>query len=200
MMSKKIAFLLFPGFEMLDVYGPISVFSSHKLNAYYKCLTVSQNAGPVPSSRGIQTVTEYDFDSCPPVDLLMVPGKALSLMSSTCFDYILTSEDILAGKTDRPTSKRSLGTGKRLSLINNSPCCHVCVQDTPPGCTGGSGARQEVDNSQLMDFMQRMVAPDASKSGSAPPYLLTVCTGAAFAARAGLLDGKKATTNKVGTW
>ncbi|CAK0736963.1 hypothetical protein CVIRNUC_000832 [Coccomyxa viridis] len=137
MMSKKIAFLLFPGFEMLDVYGPISVFSSHKLNAYYKCLTVSQNAGPVPSSRGIQTVTEYDFDSCPPVDLLMVPG--------------------------------------------------------------GSGARQEVDNSQLMDFMQRMVAPDASKSGSAPPYLLTVCTGAAFAARAGLLDGKKATTNK-GAW
>ena len=200
MMSKRIAFLLFPGFEMLDVYGPISVFSSHKLNAYYKCLTVSQNAGPVPSSRGIQTVTEYDFDSCPPVDLLMVPGKALSLMSSTCFDYILTSENILAGKTDRPTSKRSLGAGKRLSLINNTPCCHLCAQDTPPGCTGGSGAREEVDNSQLMDFMQRMVAPDASKSGSAPPYLLTVCTGAALAARAGLLDGKKATTNKVGAW
>ena len=55
-----------------------------------------------------------------------------------------------------------------------------------------------MDNKQLTGFMQRMLAPDASKPGSAPPYLLTVCTGAALAARAGLLDGKKATTNKVG--
>ena len=101
-MTKKIAFLLFPGFEMLDFYGPISVFSSHKLNAFYKCLTVSQNAGPVSSSRGIQTVTECDFSSCPPVDMLMVPGKALSLMLSTSFHYIVTSEGFLAGETDRP--------------------------------------------------------------------------------------------------
>ena len=91
MMSKKIAFLLFPGFEMLDFYGPISVFSSHKLNAYYECLTVSQNARPVPSSLGIQTLTEYDFESCPPVDMLMVPGKALSLMLSTYLHYTVTS-------------------------------------------------------------------------------------------------------------
>ena len=75
-MTKRIAFLLFPGFEMLDFYGPVSVFSSHKLNAFYDCLTVSQTAGPVPSSRGIETFTKYDFDSCPPVDMLMVAGKA----------------------------------------------------------------------------------------------------------------------------
>ena len=56
-----------------------------------------------------------------------------------------------------------------------------------------------MNNNQLTKFMQRMLAPDASRPESAPPYLLTVCTGAALAARAGLLDGKKATTNKVGT-
>ena len=69
----------------------------------------------------------------------------------------------------------------------------------PPGCTGGFGTRAEVNNKQLTGFMQRMLAPDASKSVSGSPYLLTVCTGAALAARAGLLDGKKATTNKVGS-
>ena len=98
---------------------------------------------------------------------------------------------------DRHNSWRSWGPRKRLSLTNNTLGCHVHVQRLPPGCTGGSGTRKEVGNGQLLGFMQRMLATDASKSGSAPPYLLTVCTGAALAARAGLLDGKKATTNKV---
>ena len=93
-MTRKIAFLLFPGFEMLDFYGPLSVFSSQKLNAIYDCLTVSQTAGPVSSSCGVQTVTEYDFDSCPPIDLLMVPGKASSLMSCMCLYCIVVSEGL----------------------------------------------------------------------------------------------------------
>ena len=197
-MTKKIAFLLFPGFEMLDFYGPISVFSSHKLNAFYECLTVSENAGQVPSSRGIQTVTEHNFESCPPVDLLMVPGKVLSLMSSTRLHCIVASEGLRAVDTDRPVYWGSWGSRKRLSLIATSLCCHEHHEFTPPGCTGGLGTRKEVNNGHLMDFMQRMLAPDASKPGSASPYLLTVCTGAALAARGGLLDGKKATTNKVG--
>ena len=51
-----------------------------------------------------------------------------------------------------------------------------------------------MDDAHILDFMRRCMAPPG---GSAQPVLLTVCTGAGLAARAGLLDGKKATTNKA---
>ena len=74
-MAKKAAFVLFRGFEMLDFYGPVSVFGSHKLNGAYDILTVSETAGPVASSIGISTVTEYDFHTCPKPDILVLVGR-----------------------------------------------------------------------------------------------------------------------------
>ncbi|CAL5221031.1 g3149 [Coccomyxa viridis] len=73
-MAKKAAFLLFRGFEMLDFYGPVSVLGSHTLNGAYQILTVSETAGPVASSIGISTVTEYDFQTCPKPDILVLVG------------------------------------------------------------------------------------------------------------------------------
>ena len=74
-MAKKAAFLLFRGFEMLDFYGPVSVLGSHTLSGAYQILTVSETAGPVASSIGISTVTEYDFETCPKPDILVLVGK-----------------------------------------------------------------------------------------------------------------------------
>ena len=54
---------------------------------------------------------------------------------------------------------------------------------------GGLGERSPVSELQsAIDYVER-VTPDLQ-------YLLTVCTGAGIAARAGVLDGKFATTNK----
>lgn len=77
-MAKKAAFVLFRGFEMLDFYGPVSVLGSHTLNGAYQILTVSETAGPVASSIGISTVTEYDFQSCPKPDILVLVGRSAS--------------------------------------------------------------------------------------------------------------------------
>ena len=77
-MGKKAAFLLFPGFEALDFYGPVSVLGSRKLNEAYQILTVSETAGPVANSLGISTVTEYDFRTCPKPDILVLVGKPAS--------------------------------------------------------------------------------------------------------------------------
>ena len=74
-MAKKIAFLLFPGFEALDFYGPMSVFGSRKLEGAYQILTVSQTAGPVPNSTGVSTLTDYSFDTCPRPDILLLVGE-----------------------------------------------------------------------------------------------------------------------------
>jgi len=53
---------------------------------------------------------------------------------------------------------------------------------------GGHGTRKEVNNSALIDKLRTICL--SSK------YVLTVCTGSALLARTGLIDGKKATTNK----
>jgi putative intracellular protease/amidase len=54
---------------------------------------------------------------------------------------------------------------------------------------GGRGTRREVENPLLLDWLQSQ-AQEAQ-------YTTSVCTGSALLARAGLLDGRRATTNKA---
>lgn len=53
---------------------------------------------------------------------------------------------------------------------------------------GGRGTRTEVENSNLLEWL-RIQSPNAE-------YVTSVCTGSALLAKAGLLDGIRATTNK----
>lgn len=53
---------------------------------------------------------------------------------------------------------------------------------------GGRGTRREVSNSALLDWL-KWVEPQAK-------YVTSVCTGSAVLAKAGLLDGRRATSNK----
>ncbi|WP_350291659.1 DJ-1/PfpI family protein [uncultured Croceitalea sp.] len=54
---------------------------------------------------------------------------------------------------------------------------------------GGYGTRKEVDNLSLIDKITEL-----SKASN---YVLTVCTGSALLAKSGLLDRKRATSNKI---
>ncbi|MDO6590608.1 DJ-1/PfpI family protein [Loktanella sp. D2R18] len=54
---------------------------------------------------------------------------------------------------------------------------------------GGPGTWDQIDNNRLLNWLQDM-APKSE-------HVLSVCTGAAFLAKAGLLDGRAATTNKL---
>ena len=54
---------------------------------------------------------------------------------------------------------------------------------------GGRGTRREIDNPRLLGWLK-------AKAASAE-YVASVCTGSALLAKAGLLDGIAATTNKL---
>lgn len=53
---------------------------------------------------------------------------------------------------------------------------------------GGLGTRKQVNNLKLLDKIKEL--------SLASDYVLSVCTGSALLAKSGLLDGKKATSNK----
>ena len=53
---------------------------------------------------------------------------------------------------------------------------------------GGIGTRKQVENTSLLSELKRLA--------SISKYVCTVCTGTSLLARAGVLDGIKATTNK----
>jgi transcriptional regulator GlxA family with amidase domain len=118
--------LLFEGFELLDVFGPLEAFGHLAPSGKCQIIMVAERAGAVPSAQGPQAIADYDFANCPKIQMLLVPG--------------------------------------------------------------GFGTRREASNPRLIDFLQRRSAQ--------ADLVMSVCTGAGLLARAGLLDGRRATTNK----
>lgn len=121
---RTLGVILFPGFETLDVFGPLSMFS--QLTNEIKVVLLAEQAGLVASSQGQSVLSEFDFESAPKLDLLLVPG--------------------------------------------------------------GMGTREEINNTLLLSKI--------STRANQAELVLSVCTGAALLAKAGVLDGHKATTNK----
>lgn len=122
---RRIGALIFPGFELLDVFGPMEMFGM--LGQDFTLELVSEAGGPVASSAAISAQSDRTTGDGLDYDILFVPG--------------------------------------------------------------GPGTRREVDNPALLDWI-------ADASGRSE-LTLSVCTGSALLARAGVLDGHRATTNKA---
>lgn len=122
---RKIAALIFPGFELLDVFGPMEMFGM--LTKEYQLEFVAETVGAIPSNQKLSAHATTTIQDESEYDILFVPG--------------------------------------------------------------GAGTRREVKNSNLLDW----IAETSEKA----EYTLSVCTGSALLAKAGVLDNRRATTNKA---
>jgi putative intracellular protease/amidase len=122
--QRTLGAIFYDKFELLDNYGPLEMFGS--VGPELRIVTVAEQAGPVASVQGPQTLAEYGYADCPKLDLILLPG----------------------------------GIGTALQLGNTAT--HAFLRDR--------SAQAEVT--------------------------MSVCSGSAILAKAGLLDGLRATSNK----
>jgi transcriptional regulator GlxA family with amidase domain len=122
--TRTVGIVLYPQFELLDVYGPVEMFAN--VRPQMKVVMLAQTAGPVPSAQGPKVVADYGFEDCPDLDLILVPG--------------------------------------------------------------GIGTLRELSNKKLHEWLRQRAAK--------AEITMSVCSGSAILAKAGLLDGRRATSNK----
>lgn len=128
----KYGIALFPGFQALDVFGPVDILNLLSKSAELKIAVLAATLDPVSTS-----LTEGGFGQ--------------SLLPTHTYD-------------DAPSDIEVL-------LV-----------------PGGLGTRDDAITTPVVEYLQ--------KAYPKLRYLLTVCTGSALVAKSGVIDGKRATSNK----
>ena len=69
---RRVSVVLFEGFELLDVFGPVELFSMvpDRLAVEF----IGPDAGPVASSQGIQVTVTIGYDAAATPDIMLIPG------------------------------------------------------------------------------------------------------------------------------
>lgn len=133
MHRQLVGIVIFPEVEVLDFCGPYEVFTATRLNearrreepSPFQVILVAEQEGPVTAAGGMRVLPDCTLTTCPPLDILVVPG--------------------------------------------------------------GWGTRREIQNEVLIDWIVQR--------GRQVETLAGVCTGAMLLGKAGLLDGRRATTH-----
>ncbi|HAC89576.1 MAG TPA: DJ-1/PfpI family protein [Planctomycetaceae bacterium] len=70
--KRTLGVLIFPGFELLEAYGPLEMWGN--VGKQLKVVVVAAEKGEVASAQGPKTVAEFGLSDCPKLDLILVPG------------------------------------------------------------------------------------------------------------------------------
>ncbi|HTQ24538.1 MAG TPA: DJ-1/PfpI family protein [Candidatus Binataceae bacterium] len=72
---KTVGVLLFEGFELLDVFGPLQAWGMlAEITRAYTIVAAAETPGPIRSAQGPRAVADYALADCPPIDVILVPG------------------------------------------------------------------------------------------------------------------------------
>jgi len=122
---KTLAAFVFPGFQTLDLFGPLEVLGNHRPGEI-EIKIVAETLEPVPSVHGLSLNVDYRIADSTDYDLLLIPG--------------------------------------------------------------GDAAPVENQNAAVNSWI--------IETSAHANYVMAVCTGSVLLATTGLLDGRRATTNK----
>jgi transcriptional regulator GlxA family with amidase domain len=64
--------VLFEGFELLDVFGPVELLA--QLPQHFALDLLGPAPGPVTSAQGVAVVADHAYADAPPCDVVLVPG------------------------------------------------------------------------------------------------------------------------------
>jgi putative intracellular protease/amidase len=78
---RRVAVVLFDGFTVLDVYGPVQAFASCRVptvsgtpQRLFEIFSMAERAGVVKPGEGPPSYAEYSFVDVPAYDILLIPG------------------------------------------------------------------------------------------------------------------------------
>ena len=72
---KTVGVLLFEGFELLDVFGPLEAWGMYaQIAGACTIVMAAQEAGAVKSAQGPRAVADYALAECRRIDVILVPG------------------------------------------------------------------------------------------------------------------------------
>ena len=82
MERKRVGIVLFENVEVLDFCGPFEVFSATRLDekkrreepSPFEVLLVAEKKDTVTATGGMKVIPDHTFESCPKLDILVVPG------------------------------------------------------------------------------------------------------------------------------
>ena len=76
MSTKTIGIVLFPDFEDLDAIGPREALTmmAKASGGEWQVVLISEEGGPVTSFLGTRYLVDHSYESCPPLDVVLVPG------------------------------------------------------------------------------------------------------------------------------
>ena len=73
--QKTVAFVLYPGITLLDLVGPLQVFSSlRQFNDQYRPVVVAERIEPLPTDGPLTVTADHTFGDVPNPAVVLVPG------------------------------------------------------------------------------------------------------------------------------
>jgi transcriptional regulator GlxA family with amidase domain len=69
---RAVTAVLFEGFELLDVFGPLEIFGV--LSEQFTISLIGPATGPVRSAQGPEAMAQHSYQDAPSADIVLVPG------------------------------------------------------------------------------------------------------------------------------
>jgi transcriptional regulator GlxA family with amidase domain len=117
---KRVGIVIFDDIEILDFCGPFEVFSVTVLDeekrriepSPFEVMLVAESSEPIKTSGGMKVIPNYTFETCPKLDILVVPGgwgTRREIKNSTMLDWIRSRGEEVETLTSVCTGSMLLG-------------------------------------------------------------------------------------------